>query len=158
MFGDAVRFYWAMAMFHKEYNNGAAYAYAKEKYNEIGKGNEYISAIEQMREYFVRNSENGKIVIFCAGFYGKKLLNELSMRGIQVSFYSDNDERKWQKEIEGVTCIEPRTIDKKSLVIVANREPEPIIAELKKNGYLHIIKYDDVMEKIEDVRPIYIKD
>jgi hypothetical protein len=145
-------------MFHKEYNNGAAYAYAKEKYNEIGKGNEYISAIGQMREYFVRNSENGKIVIFCAGFYGKKLLNELSMRGIQVSFYSDNDERKWQKEIEGVTCIEPRTIDKKSLVIVANREPEPIIAELKKNGYLHIIKYDDVMEKIEDVRPIYIKD
>ena len=88
------------------------------------------------------------IVLFCAGRNGRKLQEELSLYGIEVSNFSDNNEALWGSMINGIMCVAPSEIAKDACVIVTKDYPEDLVKELNAKGYEDVLGYDELVRKM----------
>lgn len=108
------------------------------------KEQEFIQAIQNSKK---------KVVIFGAGYYGKRVL-ELCKKNVTVDFFCDNDSEKWNTIIEGIITLSPEELLKQDsvgdfVIIVSPKYAyNEIIDMLLKNGIEpgHIFKFVDYAE------------
>ncbi len=98
-----------------------------------------------------------RICLFGAGDYGKRMLNELQLRGFLVHSYIDNDEKKWNTRICGIPCYGMDYLVKHqehTAVIVSALAEDEIKLQLKKNNIKYIKKYSEIYKKLFYCEPL----
>lgn len=158
LFGSKYRYLEEMASFYKRDNNKKAFLYAKEQFNKLAKPTAMIDAIETVKVKLRSLHKNGRLVVFCAGKYGANLVHEMKSRDITIDFIADNDRKKWGKVLDGISIIPPSKLLYGDLIIVAHEHPGKIMVNLKKQGYINIMEYDDIMTMLKQILPICIPD
>jgi hypothetical protein len=98
-------------------------------------------------------SENGKIAIFGAGAFGKKLYKWLKILGFKQDMFLDNNPALWGNEIiSGIICEKPQNIlestDEILIIISIQNSPEVIKEDLLGKGFKHIILFRDIENEI----------
>lgn len=96
--------------------------------------------------------EINKVCIFCAGKFALRTYEILRRNGIMVDLIADNNEDKWGYWNYGLTCVGKEQLynEKDSmLVIVANKNPDAIVEELKNIGFKYVIDYYEI-EKLDN--------
>lgn len=83
-----------------------------------------------------------RVIIYCAGENGRRLLAELKARQIHVGAFTDNNCEKWNKKIDGLLCIPPDKLQKSDTIIVSKEAPGDIYKDLVNNGFMHVLTYD----------------
>ena len=156
LFGSKYCFLEEMASFYKRDNNKKAFLYAKEKFNSLTKPTAMLDAIEAVKVKLKSLHKNGRIVVFCAGKYGASLIHEMKSRDIGIDFIADNDRKKWGTVLSGIHVIPPNELLYDDLIIVAKENPNQIMADLKKQGYINMMAYDDIMTMLKQVLPVCI--
>lgn len=78
---------------------------------------------------------NGKVAIFGAGEAGSLVADVLKSRGITISCFSDNAERLWDTQKDGVPIVTPEALRNwEGTVIIASWAEEQIAEQLKALG------------------------
>lgn len=141
--------------------------------NEIDflKNSNSIKSIDVFKENLKRISKNKatKICIFCSGVYGRLVYQKLRNRLVEIEYIVDNDEKKWGDLREntdwitiaeaGLKCVNMEQLikDKEdTLVIVANKTPEPIVMLLKQHNFSYVITSRQLEEMLLGVEEIGI--
>lgn len=91
-----------------------------------------------------------KVYIFGAGQYGKRVLYELAVRGIQVDGFLDNNPLREGQKIQGIPCYMPEKeleSNDDAAVIVAVRNCKTILSQLDKLHVADVFLKSDI-EKI----------
>lgn len=158
LFGSRHQFFWEMSMFYKRDNNNKAFQYAIKQFNSLEKTVEEMEAIRDVKEKLNSLRRNGRMVVFCAGKYGKNLIYEMKSRDICIDFISDNDSKKWGKVLFGIHIIPPDELRYEDMIIVAKDQPDSIVSNLKNKGYINVMAFSDVMVILKRALPIYIAD
>ena len=100
------------------------------------------------REVYKKSGKKiDNIYLFGAGQYGKMLLDDLRLRNIEIAGFIDNDNKKWNRKIEGITCYSLSGIAKKlddGLVVVAVQNGKEIIEQLDRLGVKNVISYAEI--------------
>jgi ferredoxin len=81
--------------------------------------------LDKVKKSFAIESEV-LFICFGAGSLGSKIQSILSRYGYTVSYFCDNDNRKWNNQLNGITIISPSQLDelnKKSNIIVLITSP-----------------------------------
>ena len=82
------------------------------------------------------------VVIFAAARMGRLFLANLRRAGVQVAAFGDNDQGKWNTEIDGVPVLEPGALldrHRDSAVVVASLTSENVLFhELRNRGFRHV--------------------
>ncbi len=84
--------------------------------------------------------QDKRIYIYGAGNYGKRLLLDMQIRGIEAEGFIDRDMSR--KEAEGLPCISPEEAEgfkKEILVIAAALEVDGIVEGLKARGFPAVV-------------------
>lgn len=106
--------------------------------------------VNEKFKYYLNMLSNGKaqkIVIFCAGNFGKMMCKMLKGREIIADSFSDNNIQKHGQIIEGIKCIPPDELFKEKeniLIIVSKEDGNSIAEELKSKGFPYVIKHEEV--------------
>lgn len=93
------------------------------------------------------NGTKKEIYIFGCGNYGKRLLLDLRVRGIQVAGFIDNNPFNQNVMIDGIMCISKERIYTKKddvLIIVAALVVDDIVNELAQEGFSYLITKKDI--------------
>lgn len=103
-----------------------------------------------------------KIAIYCAGAHGRLFLIILKMFGIEPDCFLDNDLRKWNTEIEGITCYKPELYAGREDVIVficiTLQHYFEVFNGAKQKGIVHIADFSDVFDDIiSNYREAYLE-
>lgn len=91
-----------------------------------------------------------KVYIFGAGQYGKRVLYELAVRGIQVDGFLDNNSLSEGQKIQGIPCYMPEKeleSNDEAAVIVAVRNCKTILTQLGELGVRDVLLKRDI-EKV----------
>lgn len=99
----------------------------------------------------IGGGQTSKICIFCAGIFAGKAYEILRRNGVTVDVLADNNPEKWGYWNYGISCVSKEQLERQKqeiLVIVANKYPAQIKADLKKSGFAHVIDYYE-LEKID---------
>ena len=91
-----------------------------------------------------------KVYIFGAGQYGKRVLYELAVRGIQVDGFLDNNPLSEGQKIQGIPCYMPEKeleSNDEAAVIVAVRNCKTILTQLGELGVRDVLLKRDI-EKV----------
>lgn len=85
--------------------------------------------------------KENQVILWGAGFWGKKLLRILRARDISVTAFCDNDETKWGSTVMGVSVISPKELEalaKTSSVVVqlsiADKWAKEVLAQVTAMG------------------------
>lgn len=119
---------------------------------------ERVVALEEKKKntmfnelYKISGGQTQKICIFCAGIFAGKAYEILRKNGVMVDTLADNNPEKWGYWNYGLSCISKEQLAKEreiTLVIVANKQPAQIKADLIENGFRYVIDYYE-LEKID---------
>lgn len=88
-----------------------------------------------------------KVYIFGAGQYGKRVLYELAVRGIQVDGFLDNNPQREGQRIQGVSCYMPEKeleSNGDAVVIVAVRNCKTILLQLEQLQVRDVLLKGDI--------------
>ncbi|THF80793.1 CDP-glycerol glycerophosphotransferase family protein [Cohnella fermenti] len=113
----------------------------------------YLRQIPAKNEVFKR-----PIILFGTGQVGTEALHILAKR-YKVSFFVDNDTKKWGKQIEGTPIKQP-TIDnlKGSLILIASSFVKEISIQLNENGLERYVDYFPLYGDINHAySPLFVK-
>ncbi len=89
------------------------------------------------------------IYLFGAGYFGKMLLEDLRLRGIEPAGFIDNDSKKWNTKIEGVNCYGLKDLDlSESLVVVSIQNGKEVVHQLKQAGVKNIMEYQEINKRL----------
>lgn len=110
----------------KDIRKKLIYIYANEMDIAISKAEEKKDDLLKKRTYS----------IFGAGELGSACYKLMNRIGLQVEYYVDNDEKKWDSFLDGIKVVEPqKIIEKNTFVIVASQYyEEEIFKQLDKMG------------------------
>ncbi len=109
------------------------------------------------------NGKAQKIVIFCAGAYGRITYKELYERLIKVDYVVDNNKEKWgdlrldhtwMPPYNDVKCVGLDSLlqDRGNvLIIVSNKHPESLVDDLKTRGFQYIITKQELDIMMKDI-------
>lgn len=107
---------------------------------------EAIRLAEVKRLITLAKSKEYEVCVFGAGYIGKRMgIEMLSIFGVEVDFFCDNNKTLWQKEIvEGKKCFSPERLllnrDKTvCFIFVGMRSIEDVIKQLSKDGVNNIV-------------------
>jgi glycosyltransferase involved in cell wall biosynthesis len=106
--------------------------------------------VRAMKKHFfgITSTETYQICIFCTGVYGLQFYYELTALNIKTSFFADNDSSKHGNIIaDDIVCLslqELEEIKNSILIIVANKQPEAITAQLRDAGFSSITTKQEV--------------
>jgi hypothetical protein len=79
-----------------------------------------------------------KIILFGAGGFGKKIIENLNSKGLSVSYICDNDNKKWGQFIDKIEINSPDRLgseDKSAaIVVISSMYHEQIAAQLDTTG------------------------
>lgn len=157
LYGSFYMFYYRMMLFFKRNDIMEAYNYSKRLFMESNMPEDISTKLQSLSNQLrdLSNGKTEKICIFCAGYYGKALKQDLNNRLIKLDCFADNNPNKWRSIVDGTYCVPPFELDKeKTLVIVCVKEPDSIIKDLKNQGFLYIISKREVEALMEDIPPI----
>lgn len=59
-------------------------------------------------------------VIFGAGKYGLQVLNVFKKENITINFFTDNDDKKWGKRLEGIEILNPNILNDNFFIFIAS--------------------------------------
>ena len=90
---------------------------------------------------YIETDENW--YVYCAGRAARRFIRNLRWRGISVSAVSDSNPARWGTDVDGVPCIPPEEIPRDARVIVANAQPDAVMAQLRDQGFSHVESYQD---------------
>lgn len=99
----------------------------------------------------ISGGQTQKTCIFCAGAFAGKAYEILRKNGVPVDVLADNNPDKWGYWNYGISCISKEQLAREreiTLVIVANKRPAQIKAELREVGFKYVIDYYE-LEKID---------
>lgn len=89
-----------------------------------------------------------RLCIFCAGVYGLRTYGALHAIDVIVDIFADNDVSKQEKTVvDDVDCISfdaLAEIKNDTLVIVANKQSDTVVKQLKSAGFPFVIEKQDV--------------
>lgn len=109
-----------------------------EEENAFGGSSEEISRLKN-HIFALSGGIANKICIFCAGVYGMTLYYALRTRMIKVDCLADNNPAKQGTILaNGISCLSFEDLSamrENTLVIVANRYPDEIVAQLRRVGF-----------------------
>lgn len=157
MFGSSYNFYHRMFLFFKANNMLESAKYANEKFNKCEMPIETSYKTKKLQEYInkLSNGEAKYICIFGMGQWGKRLYYELKSKLIDVHYFSDNYEKNWGNKLYNSICVSPTSLEKENtLVIVAVRESEEILEQLKYLGFPYVITKQQISSELLLVPPI----
>lgn len=140
-----------------ESNGGVAkeFANVNERNETIG---EKIMGGEATKKLRLFAKSNSNIYIYCAGVYGRTLLNFLEEKAIDVAGIIDKNSEKWGPFSKSVRCFGIEQIEEEkdtALIIVANKSPKDIVDELKKKGFCYVVEKKDVEAVLLDCPTVY---
>ncbi|GHV16110.1 hypothetical protein AGMMS49938_15730 [Fibrobacterales bacterium] len=118
------------------------------------------------------------ICIFGSGFHGKILKYELNARNIDVKYFCDNNEDKFNTVIDGISCISPAELHKNTVrpcrlvgsddLLTSSSEPAIVIvaldmsdlveSQLKNLGIKHIFTKKNLDTLILDCQPTNLQE
>jgi len=81
------------------------------------------------------------VVLFGAQNLGLKFLDYFKKIGVEISFFSDNDQNKWGKKIHGIEVIPPTKIKGNQIVIITSQYLKEIYYQLEEQDLKQIIPY-----------------
>lgn len=148
LFVNKTRFLLQMMSFYKKDGNMVAYNYAKDELLNSTCEEELNNSFSMAEKRLFKSAGGKDICIFGAGRYGKLMLEELLLRGIHVRCFVDNDSEKWGKKIEGFDCISPDLIREDDLLIIAVKQYESVLKEIRHE---HVLTYKEVTTLFEDI-------
>lgn len=94
--------------------------------------------------------EGKKIAIYCAGMHGRLFSIILKELGIEIDFFLDNNEEKWNTLIDGRMCYEPALFAEKEDVIafvcVTLEHYYEVLDNAKQKGIIRIADFTDVFD------------
>lgn len=109
----------------------------------------------------------GRLVLFGAGNFGKKVLASLRKAGIEPLAFSDNGQNKWGTEVEGLPVLEPAAAAKKygksALFVVSiwslGHSYKETLAKLQSLGCTRVTSSSSLRWKFADqMLPDYCQD
>ncbi len=119
--------------------------------------------MDDMKLEYIKSAQNHEceVCIWGAGFLGtRKGLELLYKRGISVTFYCDNNEKLWGKEIiEGIKCISPLELQQRRENVVCflflrGNQIDAVLQQLHDIGIEKIILFDELFaEEKEEYFP-----
>lgn len=156
MFGSRYQFYYEMIQFNKSAGFNNCMKYSEQKFREENEP-ESANIIRGELKKFILSWGTGnpkKIVVFGAGGRGKKLQNDLKLRGIDIDLFIDNHTEA--AFINGVKCEKPNFESIKNAVILitpfgCNNEIRSQLMELGTTNWLLL---EEVNKRLRRVPPI----
>lgn len=98
------------------------------------------------------NGRAEKLCLFGAGRNGMQLMKELTARNVQVAMFADNHPSKIGKEINGIPCVDIRSVClENTLIVITPNRYEEIREQLVKLGCNYMTLFSDVMKMISCV-------
>lgn len=102
----------------------------------------YLEKSYTIRESLINIVDNKELIIFGAGYHGRKLLERLHHRGIFPKFFCDNDKNKWGQCIDGLYVLPPSIIKNNAentlAIICIISINEPIANQLEEMGIQYL--------------------
>jgi len=142
IYGNRYRFYISMLEFTRREHIKDAYRYIWALFCRTEEPVDLER--ESLENYFIPYT-NKKIVIFGTGYYGENLYIQLQCRGIEVSYFLDNDINKQKQGFYGKKCFSPiLNKERDILVIVALKYSTVIIKNLRQHGYRFVTTKDEL--------------
>jgi FlaA1/EpsC-like NDP-sugar epimerase len=77
-----------------------------------------------------KQKEGKKIVIWGAGIAGRKLMKFLIHRGVKISYFADNDSKRWGSFLEGIEIMGNKP-DKNCFVLISTMYEKEVALQLK---------------------------
>ncbi len=109
---------------------------------------------EELRNWLFEEIPEQKIVLYCAGNNGKRLLRALQDRGVEVTAFCDSDSSRHGTMIQGKPCISPEQLKAfKGLIIVTNDGSQELKQQLLEQGFRNIVSHREVAENIYQALP-----
>jgi glycosyltransferase involved in cell wall biosynthesis len=96
----------------------------------------------------LKKKTDGRLILYCAGKNGRRLLKELAFRGVAVDLFADRDSKLWGTKIDGVKCVSPEEMRKEDYIIVTKDYPEEIVGRLIREGYVYVESYGKVAHDV----------
>ena len=91
---------------------------------------------------------NRRLILYCAGKNGRRLLKELAFRGVNVDLFADRNDKLWGTEIDGVKCVPPEEVRKEDYIIVTKDYPREVVGGLINEGYIYVESYEKVAREV----------
>ncbi len=115
-------------------------------------GNEvFYRRLEELLQMDIDIIKRLDVCLFGAGDSGRRMVNDLTLRGIKVRNFIDNNRQKWDRKIYGVPCcgmvgIEPQkdTV----LVIITILAEDEVYQQLKERQVPYVVKYSDIVKTL----------
>ncbi len=102
-----------------------AYEYCVERLKILQESENGEEERRRFQESVKERTDKG-IYLYCAGRKGRALCHAFYLRGIEVTAFSDTDNRFWGRTIDGVNCVSPKEIPKDAFVIVTKEFPQEL--------------------------------
>jgi FkbM family methyltransferase len=93
------------------------------------------------------------VVLFGTECLGNKLLDKFRELGVEVSYFSDNDKRKWGRTIKGVRVIPPNKLKKNHTGVIASKYVREIYDQLLGSNLKNIVPHYVLTVLFPDIFP-----
>ena len=155
MFEKEYRYAYYMMDHYRSLGWMECYDRMKQRFCNLEEPLEVKKQCEKLAEFFRKQGKSPDIVLYCAGKNGKRLLRNLSVRGIEVSKFSDGDKTKHGTRIDGVECVSLDSLDKENTYIIVTKDhPEDVMEIIKQQGFQNVDSYERIGSKIHYTLPI----
>ena len=145
--GSKYGFYHERMEYYERCNYYDLYEYAKKIIETLEWPIECEEGIHRLKNK-LGLSEGESVCLFCAGRNAKKLIKMLKRRDIEVKYLSDNDESKWNVEIDGIPCVPKDMIEKNACIIVTKDNPLEVKMSFINMGYVNVHTYDEIKKDL----------
>jgi glycosyltransferase involved in cell wall biosynthesis len=148
MFGSLYEFYRTLYVKMTAFSNAGAVETVLKMFRSETAPPKSLARDRKAREYLWQaGGRDVKICIFCAGYWGLRIFYELLTLGIHVACFADNDAKKHGTAIaQNVNCIsfdDLSRVKNDTLVLVAARFAQEVVAQLKAAGFPFVTTKDD---------------
>lgn len=155
MFEKEYRYVYYMMDYYRSLGWTECYERMKQRFCNLEEPLEVQKQCEELAEFFEEQGKKLDIVLYCAGKNGKRLLRNLSVRGIEVSKFSDGDKTKHGTRIDGVECVSLDCLNKENTYIIVTKDhPEDVMEILRSQGFQHVDSYERIGSKVHYTLPI----
>lgn len=153
VFGGEFEFFQKMLKFHIDNRYVGLCETVWQRFLPVPMPPAVLTKIETFQQFFRHVSEGtDAICIFCAGAFGLALAEKLyyveklyCFDEARVTCFSDNNPEKWGHAYFDIPCVNPADIKlDTTLIIVAVKNPEPLLTQLNNMGAKHVTTVQDV--------------
>lgn len=142
--GSEYLFYYYMLRYYQETGWQGCLEHIVEKFRDAKEPMEGVDTRRELQRYLLGCIRTDRVVLYCAGANGRKLLKELEYRGIEVSAFCDSDTQKQGTDIDGKRCVSIDELKKtESVILVTNDDAGKLKKELVRKGLKNLITYEE---------------